>query len=111
MNETFVLVFLRNRRRSYFERINVKHVRDNKIFWKNFAPLFSNKIKSKERIKLRKENENIISNDKEVAETFREFFSNVVKSLNISQNHILFLEHLKLIQSSNPLQNFPNILV
>ena len=52
-------------------------------------PLFSNKIKSKERIKLRKENENIISNDKEVAETFHEFFSNAVKSLNISQNPYL----------------------
>ena len=31
------------------------------------------------------ENENIISNDKKVAEIFHEFFSNVVKTLNISQ--------------------------
>ena len=43
------------------------------------------KIKSKERITLI-ENENIISNDKKVAETFLEFFSNVVKTLNISPN-------------------------
>ena len=28
----------------------------------------------------------IISNDKKVAETFHEFYSNVVKTLNISQN-------------------------
>ena len=34
-------------------------------------------------------NENVISNDKKVAETFHEFFSNVVKSLNISQNPYL----------------------
>ena len=52
------------------------------------APLFSNKIKSKERITLI-ENENIISNDKKVAETFHELFSNVVKCLNISQNPYL----------------------
>ena len=49
------------------------------------APLFSNKTKSKEKIKLI-ENENIILNDKKNAETFHEFFSNVVESLNISQN-------------------------
>ena len=46
---------------------------------------FSNKIGSKERITLI-ENENIISSDKKIAETFHEFFSNVVKCLNISQN-------------------------
>ena len=35
---------------SYFESLNVKLVRDNKKFWKNVAPLFPNKIKSKEKI-------------------------------------------------------------
>ena len=79
---------LRKSKRSYFENLNVKLVRDNKKFWKNVAPLFSNKIKSKERITLI-ENENIISSDKKVAETFHEFFSNVVKCLNISQNPYL----------------------
>ena len=72
-------------KRSYFENLNIKLIRDNKKFWKNIAPLFSDKIKSKERSTLI-ENENIISSDKKVAQTFREFFSNVVKCLNISQN-------------------------
>ena len=71
----------------YFENLDVKLVRDKKKFWKNFAPLFSNKIKSKEKNTLI-ENENIISNDKKVDETFNEFFSNV-KSLNIPQNPYL----------------------
>ena len=35
------------------------------------------------------ENENIISNNKKVAETFHKFFINVVKTLNISQNPYL----------------------
>ena len=35
------------------------------------------------------ENKNIISNDKKVAETFHEFFSNNVKTLNISKNPYL----------------------
>ena len=49
---------------------------------------FLNKIKSKERLTLI-ENKNIISNDKKVGETFHEFFSNVVKTLYISQNPYL----------------------
>ena len=35
------------------------------------------------------ENENIVSNDKRVAKSFPEFFSNVAKVLNISQNPYL----------------------
>ena len=44
-----------------------------------------NNIKSKEKITLI-QNYRIISNDKKVAETSHEFYSNVVKTLNISQN-------------------------
>ena len=76
---------LRKSNRSSFENLNVKLARDNKKIWKNVAPIFSNKIKSKERITLI-ENENIISNDKKVVGTFHEFFSNVVRILIISQN-------------------------
>ena len=65
--------------RSYFENFNVKLVRNNKMFWKNVVPLFSNQIKSKEGTILIK-NENIISIEKKVIETFQEFFSNVVNT-------------------------------
>ena len=57
---------LRKLKRSYFENLNVKFVRDNRKFGKT-CPFFSNKIKSKERITLI-ENENITSSDKKVAE-------------------------------------------
>ena len=73
---------LRKSKRSYFENLNVKLVSDTKIFGN------TNKIKCKERIILIK-SENIISNDKKVAETFHKFFSYVVKTLNISQNPCL----------------------
>ena len=83
------ITLLRKSKRSYFENLNVKFVRDNKKCWKNVACLFSNKIKSKEKITLIK-NENIISNNKEVAEIFHEFFTNTVKSLNISLTPISY---------------------
>ena len=48
----------------------------------NVAPLFPYKIESKQRRITLMGNENIISNNKNVAETFHEFLSNIVKTLN-----------------------------
>ena len=62
-------------------------VLNKKNLGKCCAPFFKT-IKSKETITII-ENENIILNDKKVAETFHEFFSNVVKTLNIPQNPYL----------------------
>ena len=87
----------------------VKLAEIKKVFGKTFF-IFSSKMKSKERITLT-ENENITSNDKKVTGTFHEFFSKVVKTLNIFQNLYLLPELLTLIQSSSPLKNFPNTLV
>ena len=53
--------------------------------WKKTSPLFSNKIKSKENITLA-ENDEIISNDIEVAKTFQNFFGSIVKNLNIQRD-------------------------
>ena len=43
---------LKKSRRFYFESLDVKFVKDNKTFWKKILPLFSNRIKSKEKITL-----------------------------------------------------------
>ena len=83
------ITLLRKSKSSYFENLNVKFVRDNKKCWKKVARLFSNKIKSNDKITLIK-NENIISNNKEVAEIFHEFFTNIVQSLNISLTPITY---------------------
>ena len=55
---------------------------------KKLSP-FSNKIKSKEKITL-VENDEIISSDIEVAKTFQNFFSSIVKNLNnqIDETHL-----------------------
>ena len=70
---------------SYFESRNVKFVNDNKNFWKKISSLFLNKIKSKEKITLA-ENDEIISSDTEVAETFQRFFSSIFENLNIQRD-------------------------
>ena len=59
------------------------------------------------------ENENIISNDKKLAETFHEFFSKVGQNLNISQNPYLIFGTSQtdtVLQSIEKLPKHPSII-
>ena len=88
---------LKKSKRSYFESLDVKFIKDNKKFWKKISPLFSNKIKSKEKITL-VENDEIISSDIEFAKTFQNFFSSIAKNLNIQRDKT----HLSKTTQDNP---------
>ena len=76
----------RKAKRSYYENLDLKDITDSKKFSATVKPLFSNKIKSTEYITL-EENGKFISNDKELARIFNEFFVNIVPSLGINTNH------------------------
>ena len=88
---------LKKSKKSYFESLDVKFVNYNKTFWKIISPLFSNKIKSKEKITL-VENDEITLSDVEVAKTFQNFFSSIVKHLNIERDET----HLSKTTQENP---------
>ena len=60
-------------------------------------PLFSKKIKSKEKITI-VENYEIISSEIEVTKTFQNFFSSIVKNLNIQRDEA----HLSKTTQDNP---------
>ena len=70
--------------------MDLKQITDSKKFWATVKPLLSNKIKSTEYITL-EENEKIISNDKELARNFNEFFVNILPNLSINTNHSFFI--------------------
>ena len=59
-----------------------KNVIDNRKFWKTVKPMLSNKFVNNEKITL-VDNEKIITNDKEIAKVLNDFFSNIIKTLNI----------------------------
>ena len=75
----------------------MEFVKDNKKFWKKISPLFSKKIKSKEKITV-VENDKIISSDIEVAKNFQNFFSSIVNNLNIQRDET----HLSKTTQDNP---------
>ena len=79
---------LKNAKRKYYSNLNPCKITDNRKFWKTVKPLFSDKTITKESITL-VEKEEILQDEKKIAETFNSFFSNVVKELNIDINNDL----------------------
>ena len=63
---------------------NLDHrkVADNKSFWKYSKPLFSDKSSNSNKITL-VEKDLILEKNDDIAETFNDFFTNVVSNLNI----------------------------
>ena len=87
---------IRQAKKQFFSNLNIHDVTDNKTFWKTVKPLLTDKVKTKSKITLiekkYKDNsteysEEIISDDKEVAEVFNKFFVNIVPDLKIPASH------------------------
>ena len=72
----------RKEKRAYYNNLDPKFITDNKTFWKTVKPLFSEKHFSNNKITLI-EGEEIIHNDREIAEKFNSYFANVVENLGI----------------------------
>ena len=73
---------LRKEKKEYFARLNEKDITDNRKFWHTVKPFLSDKVKPREAIIL-VDDENIKSNENEVANTLNDFFSSIVKNLKI----------------------------
>ena len=95
----FCVSLLRKEKKEHFAKINEKDISDNRKFWQTVSSFISDKIKSKESIILVNTN-NIESNEFDVAKTFNEFFSNIVKNLEIPEYQREDNLHIRL--SSNP---------
>ena len=77
--------------KKYFDTLDVNKITDNKTFWENMQPFFSEKRKFANKITLADSEENMTSNDTLVSEELNNFFfKNATKSLNINENwHLL----------------------
>ena len=81
-----ICIFVKKDKRSYLT-LNEENVKDSRKLWKTGTQMFSNILVSSEKITLVK-NEKIITDGQETAKVLNDFFSNVIKTLNISQaNH------------------------
>ena len=80
----FCVSLLRKTKKDYYGNLNEKDVIDNKKFWKTVKPLFSDKVKSSEKITLVHEDK-IITADDENVKILNSCFSNLVKHLKIPE--------------------------
>ena len=65
---------------NYFNNLSVRHITDNKQFWKTVKSFFSSKVDENERITLT-EGEKVVYEGREVAETFASYFETTEKKL------------------------------
>ena len=91
----------------YYNNLDTKLIIDNKKFWKTVKPLFSDKHFSNNKITL-VEGDEIISTDEKVAETFNNFFTNVVKNLDIIGFETNYSDDPELDKISNIIKKFKN---
>ena len=79
-----VKLFIKERR-SFYNRLTISDITDNKIFWKTAKPTFSDEGRSNSKVTLI-ENDTLILNDKKVAETMNDYFVSINDSLCLEEN-------------------------
>ena len=98
---------LRKAKRRYYENLDLSNRFKGKDFWKAVKPLFGDKVKSRSTITL-VDDTNVITDEKEIADTFNKFYVNIVSSLGISKTNCSHLSNLKEIE--NRFENHPSII-
>ena len=84
--KNFCSKLYKKERRRYFEILDPSKIADNKTFWKNIQPLFSEKRKIANKVTLVDKEGKIISEDILVSEEINFFFQNATRSLDIKEN-------------------------
>ena len=120
------VTLIRQEKKNFYSNLNMRDVTDNKMFWKKVRPLFTDKIQIKSKItsigkKVLKENrkvneiEEIITDDKAIAEIFNEFYVNIVPNLKISMENNFDTEFVKtenpVLNAVNKYKNHPSVIM
>ena len=79
----FCVALLAKEKKKYYNNLDLKIFDDNKKFWQNVKPLFSNKQNVLQKSITIVEKDKITSKDSEVAEKLNNFFIEAVKNLEI----------------------------
>ena len=76
---------LRKTKKKYYGNLDSRKIKDNRTFWRTVKPFLSNKSVENVKIIL-VEKEEILTKDNSVAKVLNNFFSNIVKTLEISDD-------------------------
>ena len=73
-------------KKDYYKGLDIKNLTDNRKFWRSVKPLFNDKVKTSSTIVLM-ENDEVVSEDRAVANILNDYFSTITKSLKIAENN------------------------
>ena len=83
-HKNFCSKLYKKERQKFYSQLDIKNVTDNKLFWKTMKPFLSEKCTLSSKISL-VHNNNVISNDQVLADTFNDFFEHAVDNLGIKE--------------------------
>ena len=108
-------LYKRERKKFFWKPRDSSKITDNKTFWKNFQPFFSEKRKNVNKITLVNENEDTLSINKVVADEINSFFNNATKNLGITENTYIADNSNDITdpvnQATDKFKNHPSILL
>ena len=81
----FCVNLLRNTKKDYFQKLNIKDLTDNKKFWKTIKPFFSNKGLNSNKLMLR-EKDVVVADEKALATLMNNYFVNITADLDLKQD-------------------------
>ena len=115
-HKNFCSKLYKKERRNFYSQLDIKNITDNKQFWKTMKPFLSEKCTYASKITL-VDNDNVISDDQELANTFNKFFEHAVDNLgikeypNIDDCDIDFISDDPIDNALSKYKNHPSILM
>ena len=78
----FCVKLLKKTEKEFYNKLNIKYISENKLFWKTIKPYFTYKTLKDERIAFA-ENNRVNSDESKLVEIFSKYFGNAVQNLRI----------------------------
>ena len=85
--KNFCSKLYKKERKKYYHNLDHKLITDNKKFWETIKPFLSDKSRSTSQINIIDSNNNILSDDSTIAQSFSKFFKSAVNSLGIENKN------------------------
>ena len=106
-----ICVYLNKKaKRDAVKNNDIKRVEDAKTFWKIYKPFLSKSNVSDDKVIL-VEDEEIISNDEQIATIFNEYFTNITKSLDVYESTSANIENKTLSGAISKYKLHPSVLL
>ena len=81
----FFIDLLRNSKKTYFQKLNIKESANNKTFWKTLKPFFSNKGLNANKLLLR-EKDAVVADEKALVTMVNNYFVNITANLDLKRD-------------------------